>query len=183
MLPMDHFPRIIQHLSCTRLLLMPLNPSLFPLLHLLSFSHGSHHSRLSERFLCSERLLSHCGSVKWGSYLSSLNVSKRMGNQWCIPVHENFSVNLISPPTYLFVHLSLYLTLCHPYYFLAVVVGKDILGGAGVSVRQKRWPYGNFKFPLIATMVPDCPDMSVMFRIHYTEHGWPLLRLTTMLQF
>lgn len=120
MLPMDHFLGIIQHLSCTRLLLMALNPSLFstPLLYLLSFSHGSRHSRLSERFLCTERLLSHCGSVKWGSYLSSLNVSKRIGNQWCIPVHENFSVNLISPPTYLFVHLaptlSLFLSCCFP---------------------------------------------------------------------
>lgn len=111
--PMDHFPRIIQHLSSTRLLRMALNPSLFPipLLHLLCVCRGRHRSLLSERFLCSERLLSHRGSVKWGFYLSSLNVSKRIGNQWCIPVHENFSVNLMSPPTYLFVHLSLCLTL------------------------------------------------------------------------
>lgn len=131
MLPMDHFPRIIQHLSCTRLLLMALNPSLFPipLPYLLSFSHGSHHSRLSERFLCTERLLSHCGSVKWGSYLSSLNVSKRIGNQWCIPVHENFSLNLISPPTYLFVHLSLYLTLCHSCYFPSCCCGWEVVIG------------------------------------------------------
>lgn len=132
MLPMDHFLGIIQHLSCTRLLLTALNPSLFPipLLYLLSFSHGSRHSRLSERFLCTERLLSHCGSVKWGSYLSSLNVSKRIGNQWCIPVHENFSVNLISPPTYLFVHLAPTRSVSFSLaaFHLAVCGGETVMG-------------------------------------------------------
>lgn len=152
MLPMDHFPRIIQHLSCTRLLLMPLNPSLFPmpLIHLLSFSHGSHHSRLSEQFLCTKRLLSHCGSVKWGFYLSSLNVSKRIGNQWCIPVHENFSVNLISPPTYLFVHLSLYLTLCHFFcYFPSCCCGWEVVIGLGYFFGVQGSVWGKRADPMV----------------------------------
>lgn len=180
---MDHFLRIIQHLSCTRLLLTALNPSLSPtpLLYLLSFSHGSRHSRLSERFLCTERLLSHCGSVKWGSYLSSLNVSKRIGNQWCIPVHENFSVNLISPPTYLFVHLAPSRSVSFSpaaFHLPSLWWGngdgvKYFLWGEEVSGIQKWCPYGNnFYFPVTDTMVSACPGLSVMFNTHYTEHGW-----------
>lgn len=103
---------------------------------------GSRHSRwkISSHW---EAPPSHCGSVRWGSYLSSLNVSKRIGNQWCMPLRENFSLNLISPPPYLFAHLSLLLFLLSFLFFPTCrsPLSRGCGGGrGGEEGRQKRLP-------------------------------------------
>lgn len=125
---MDHFPSIIQHLSphVSGFGMKTLN---LPL-HLLSLRHPSFGSRHRRWTISShwEPSSSHCGSVKRGSYLSSLNVSKRMGNQWCIPVRKNFSLNLISPPLYLFVDPLL----SPPHHScLAFLACRSLLSGEG----------------------------------------------------
>ncbi|MED6231689.1 hypothetical protein ATANTOWER_003934 [Ataeniobius toweri] len=111
--------RIIQHLSSSCLLLWHENIPSLPASCLPppSTLAGSSHSL---RTISSHRELSqsHCGSVKPASYLSSLNLSKRIGNQWSIPVCKNFSLNLISPPLHICLHifsLSPIIYVCSPH--------------------------------------------------------------------
>lgn len=129
---------------------------------------GSRHSRwtISSHW---EAPPSHCGSVRWGSYLSSLNVSKRIGNQWCMPLRENFSLNLISPPPYLFAHLSLLLFLLS----FTLVLSNLSFSFKPWMWRWARWGGGKAEtvafrnyFGLVSvtgTVVWSCPDFSVLF--------------------